>query len=119
MKACIIQPPYSRNTADCDGFYDYKAKYTKGMTEFILPAELSPEMTEIVKRYAVKAFEVCGCSGVSRIDFLIVNDVPYILEINTNPGMTDTSDLPAQALAGGINYDNLVDMVLHSAGLNK
>ena len=100
-------------------WYDYEAKYTKGMTEFILPAELSPEMTEKVKWNAVKAFEVCGCSGVSRVDFLIVNDIPYILEINTNPGMTDTSDLPAQAEACGINYDNLVDMVLHSAGLNK
>ena len=100
-------------------WYDYEAKYTKGMTEFILPAELSAEMTEQVKWYAVKAFEVCGCSGVSRVDFLIVNNIPYILEINTNPGMTDTSDLPAQAAAGGINYDELVDMVLHSAGLNK
>lgn len=100
-------------------WYDYEAKYTKGMTEFILPAELSQEMTEKVKRYAVKAFEVCGCSGVSRVDFLIVNDIPYILEINTNPGMTDTSDLPAQAAVCGINYDNLVNMVLHSVGLNK
>ena len=100
-------------------WYDYEAKYTKGMTEFILPAELSPEMTEQVKWSAVKAFEVCGCSGVSRVDFLIVNDVPYILEINTNPGMTDTSDLPAQAAACGITYDNLVEMVLKSAGLNK
>ena len=100
-------------------WYDYEAKYTKGMTEFILPAELSAEMTETVKKHAVKAFEVCGCSGVSRVDFLIVNDIPYILEINTNPGMTDTSDLPAQALAGGINYDNLVLMILNSAGLNK
>ena len=100
-------------------WYDYEAKYTKGMTEFILPAELSPEMTEQVKWNAVKAFEVCGCSGVSRVDFLIVNDVPYILEINTNPGMTDTSDLPAQAAACGISYDQLVEMVLHSVGLNK
>ena len=100
-------------------WYDYEAKYTKGMTEFILPAELSPEMTEKVKWNAVKAFEVCGCSGVSRVDFLIVNNIPYILEINTNPGMTDTSDLPAQAAACGINYDQLVEMVLHSAGLNK
>jgi predicted ATP-grasp superfamily ATP-dependent carboligase len=89
------------------------------MTEFILPAELSAEMTEQVKWYAVKAFEVCGCSGVSRVDFLIVNNIPYILEINTNPGMTDTSDLPAQAAAGGISYDELVDMILHSVGLNK
>ena len=100
-------------------WYDYEAKYTKGMTEFILPAELSAEMTEQVKWYAVKAFEVCGCSGVSRVDFLIVNNIPYILEINTNPGMTDTSDLPAQAAAGGISYDELVDMILHSVGLNK
>lgn len=100
-------------------WYDYEAKYTKGMTEFILPAELSAEMTEKVKKYAVKAFEVCGCSGVSRVDFLIVNDIPYILEINTNPGMTDTSDLPAQALACGIDYDSLVELVLFSVGLNK
>ena len=100
-------------------WYDYEAKYTKGMTEFILPAELSAEMTETVKKHAVKAFEVCGCSGVSRVDFLIVNNIPYILEINTNPGMTDTSDLPAQALAGGIDYDTLVLTILNSAGLNK
>ena len=100
-------------------WYDFEAKYTKGMTEFILPAELSQDLTEKVKNCAVKAFEVCGCSGVSRVDFLIVGETPYILEINTNPGMTDTSDLPAQALAGGISYDELVYMVLHSAGLNK
>jgi D-alanine-D-alanine ligase len=100
-------------------WYDYEAKYTKGMTEFILPAELSSEMTEKVKKYAVKAFEICACSGVSRVDFLIVNGIPYILEINTNPGMTDTSDLPAQAAACGIDYDNLVEMILKSVGLNK
>lgn len=100
-------------------WYDYEAKYTKGMTEFILPAQLSEEMTEKVKKYAVKSFEVCACSGVSRVDFLIVNDTPYILEINTNPGMTDTSDLPAQAAVCGIDYDNLVNMILHSVGLNK
>ncbi len=69
-------------------------------------------MTKQVKEYAVKAFEVCGCSGVSRVDFHIVDDIPYILEVNTNPGMTDTSDLPAQAAVGGINYDNLVEMIL-------
>jgi len=100
-------------------WYDYEAKYTKGMTEFILPAEISEELTEKVKRNAVKAFEVCGCSGVSRVDFLIVDNIPYILEINTNPGMTDTSDLPAQAAACGIDYDNLVEMILKSVGLNK
>lgn len=100
-------------------WYDYECKYTKGMTEFILPAELSPEITEKVKKYAVEAFKTCGCSGVSRVDFHIVGDIPYILEVNTNPGMTDTSDLPAQAKACGIDYDNLVLMILNSVGLNK
>uniref|UniRef100_UPI004028C0CC D-alanine--D-alanine ligase n=1 Tax=Candidatus Scatousia sp. TaxID=3085663 RepID=UPI004028C0CC len=100
-------------------WYDYEAKYTKGMTEFILPAEISAEMTAKVKKIAVKAFEITGCSGVSRVDFLIVNDIPYVLEINTSPGMTETSDLPAQAAVMGIDYDNLVLAILNSAGLNK
>ena len=100
-------------------WYDYEAKYTKGMTEFILPAEISEELTKEVKSIAIKAFEACGCSGVSRVDFLIVNSIPYVLEINTSPGMTDTSDLPAQAAACGISYDELVELILKSAGLNK
>ena len=100
-------------------WYDYEAKYTKGMTEFILPAEISDELTQKVKEIAVKAFEITGCSGVSRVDFLIVDDIPYVLEINTSPGMTETSDLPAQAAAMGVSYDNLVLAILNSAGLNK
>ena len=98
-------------------WYDYEAKYTKGMTEFILPAELSPEMTKKVKELAIKAFKTADCRGVSRIDFLVVNDIPYVLEINTSPGMTETSDLPAQAAVMGIDYDNLVLTILNSAGL--
>lgn len=100
-------------------WYDYEAKYTKGMTEFIIPAELSDEMTQKVKDVSIQAFKVCGCSGVSRVDFLITEDTPYILEVNTSPGMTDTSDLPAQAAAMGISYDELVEIILQSAGLNK
>lgn len=100
-------------------WYDYEAKYTKGMTEFILPAELSEEMTMKVKEMAVKAYKTAGCSGVSRVDFLIVKDIPYVLEINTSPGMTETSDLPAQSAVMGIDYDNLVLLILNSAGLNK
>ncbi|MBR3889597.1 D-alanine--D-alanine ligase [bacterium] len=99
-------------------WYDYEAKYTKGMTDFILPAEISQAMTKLVKEQAIKAFKACGCSGVSRIDF-IITDLPYILEINTSPGMTDTSDLPAQSASMGISYDELVKLILMSAGLNK
>lgn len=100
-------------------WYDYECKYTKGMTEFVLPAELTDDMTQKVKAIALKAFEIAGCSGVSRVDFHIVDNIPYVLEINTSPGMTETSDLPAQSAAMGIDYDNLVQLILNSAGLNK
>lgn len=100
-------------------WYDYEAKYTKGMTDFILPAEISDEMTKKVKELAVKSHKLTGCSGVSRVDFHIVGNIPYVLEVNTSPGMTDTSDLPAQAACMGIDYDNLVLLILNSVGLNK
>lgn len=100
-------------------WYDYEAKYTAGMTEFILPAQLSEEMTKKVKEIAIKAFKACDCAGVSRVDFLVTKDTPYVLEINTSPGMTDLSDLPAQSAAMGIDYDSLVQIILNSAGLNK
>lgn len=100
-------------------WYDFEAKYTSGMSDFICPANLSKEVTEHVKEVAVKAFETAGCRSVSRIDFMMMNDIPYLLEINTSPGMTAVSDLPAQAKAMGIDYDNLVQLILNSAGLNK
>lgn len=100
-------------------WYDYEAKYTKGLTEFILPAEISNDMTKKVKEIAIKAFDTCGCQGVSRVDFLISEGIPYVLEINTSPGMTDLSDLPAQSKPVGLNYDNLVQLILNGAGLQK
>ena len=99
-------------------WYDYEAKYTKGLTEFILPAKLSDKLTAEIKNMAIMAHKTCDCTGVSRVDFLVYNDIPYVLEINTNPGMTDTSDLPAQANAMGIDYDNLVQMILNTALIN-
>lgn len=101
-------------------WYDYEAKYTPGMSEFILPANLSKELTEKVKQVAVIAHETAGCRGVSRVDFMISDDgIPYVIEINTSPGMTETSDLPAQSKIMGIDYDNLVEIILSGAGLNK
>ncbi len=100
-------------------WYDYEAKYTEGMTEFILPAAFDPELSEKIKQIAVEAHKICECSGVSRVDFLVHNGVPYVLEINTSPGMTDLSDLPAQANAMGINYEALVENLLNTAKLSK
>ena len=100
-------------------WYDFDAKYTKGLSEFILPANLSAEATSHIKDLAVKSHITAGCSGVSRVDFMIKDEQPYLLEINTSPGMTDTSDLPAQSKVMGIDYDTLVLLILNSAGLNK
>ena len=96
-------------------WYDYEAKYTKGLTEFILPADFDEELTKKIQDLAIKAHKTCSCKGVSRVDFLVYNNIPYILEINTNPGMTDTSDLPAQANEMGIDYNNLVELILKTA----
>lgn len=101
-------------------WYDFEAKYTPGMSEFILPANLSKELTQKIKEISVKAHEIAGCRGVSRVDFMISKDeIPYVIEINTSPGMTATSDLPAQSKIMGISYDNLVEIILNGAGLNK
>ena len=100
-------------------WYDYEAKYSSGMSDFIVPANLSDDVTKHVKDVAVKAFKTAGCSGVARIDFMMKDDIPYLLEINTSPGMTVVSDLPAQAAAMDITYDELVHLILNSVGLNK
>ena len=100
-------------------WYDFDAKYTKGLSEFILPANLSEDATKLIKDLSVKSHVTAGCNGVSRVDFMIKDEKPYFLEINTSPGITDTSDLPAQAKVMGIDYDNLVLLILNSAGLNK
>jgi D-alanine--D-alanine ligase len=101
-------------------WYDFEAKYTAGMSEFILPAKISDELTKRTKEIAIKAHETAGCRGVSRVDFMISNDgIPYVIEINTSPGMTVTSDLPAQAKVMDISYDDLVQIILNGAGLNK
>lgn len=102
------------------GFYDYEAKYTKGMTDFILPAEISPAATELAQDLAVRTFRALGCSGYARVDMMVDQQgQPHVLEVNTLPGMTDTSDLPAMAEVAGISYDALVEKILSSAGLDK
>jgi D-alanine-D-alanine ligase len=97
-------------------FYDYHAKYTQGLTEFVVPAPLSPQLTEAVQQSALAAHRALGCAGMSRVDMILAEgDVPTVLEVNTIPGFTATSDLPAQAAAAGISFDDLVFEVLKAA----
>jgi len=100
-------------------FYDYQAKYTKGMTEFILPAKINKHTLKKIEGDSVKIFSAVGCSSFGRIDYILDGNKAYLLEINSLPGMTDLSDLPAQAACAGIQYDNLVEIILKSARLHK
>jgi D-alanine-D-alanine ligase len=98
--------------------YDYEAKYTPGMTDFVLPAELNKDLERSIHEIALKAFQTMNCRNLARVDFIIdKNSKPWILELNTLPGMTETSDMPAQAKAAGISFDNLILNILNSAPL--
>ncbi len=97
-------------------FYDYKAKYTPGLTEFHVPARLPGAVYRKVQETAVTAHRVLGCRGWSRVDAIVDRaGTPWVLEVNTLPGMTDLSDLPAEAKAEGMDYDQLVLEILDSA----
>lgn len=101
------------------GFYDYKAKYEDGMTDHILPAELTMDQERSIKNMALKAHEILGCRGVSRSDFRMDGDDIYILEINTQPGMTPLSLLPEQAQFMGISFSALVSMMIEDASCER
>jgi len=93
--------------------FDYKAKYTDGDAEFLAPAPLSSEVAEQVQQIALRAHQALDCYGFSRVDFRLGEDgVPYVLEVNTLPGMTPLSDLPRAAAVIGIEYDDLVEIML-------
>ena len=101
-------------------FYDYDAKYIPGLTHFILPANLSIEATKQTKDLALAAFKVLNCEGAARVDFIVENqEKSYITEINTVPGMTAQSDLPAEAKHDGVSFEDLVERILLTARLKK
>ncbi|MBI4619014.1 MAG: D-alanine--D-alanine ligase [Desulfobacterales bacterium] len=101
------------------GLYDYKSKYTKGMTDYILPARLTGEQLFKVQDIALKAYQAIGCHGVARVDMVLdLKGNPYILEINTIPGMTHTSLLPKAADYAGLSFNILVEEILKSAKLH-
>lgn len=99
-----------------NGFYDFSAKYEKGKTQYLCPAPLSAAITKQIRALALKTYQVMGCDGAIRVDFRITpRGRPYVLEINTVPGMTETSLLPMAAAQAGIDYDELTERILQSA----
>lgn len=97
-------------------FYDYEAKYTEGMTDFIIPPKIPEQMQRRIQDLALRLHNLLGCRDVSRVDIMISEqNEPYILEINTIPGFTNLSDLPAEARAEGYTFDELIQEIVTSA----
>ena len=101
------------------GFYDYKAKYQDGMTDHIIPADLTAAQESSLKKMALNAHELLACRGVSRSDFRMDGEDIYILETNTQPGMTPLSLLPEQALFMGISFSELVQWMMEDASCER
>ena len=101
-------------------FYDYKAKYTKGAkTKHIMPARLNKIKYKEVLKIAKKTHQVLGCKGVTRSDFKFFNNKFNLLEINTQPGMTNLSLVPEIADYKGLSFENLVEKILLDASINR
>jgi D-alanine-D-alanine ligase len=95
------------------GLYDYKSKYTKGMSEYFVPADIPEDVVKSLQKDSLKAFNAIGCSVYGRIDFrLNKNNQFFCLEINTLPGMTSTSLVPKMAKAAGITFEELIDRII-------
>ncbi|OPY78140.1 MAG: D-alanine--D-alanine ligase [Syntrophorhabdus sp. PtaU1.Bin153] len=99
------------------GFYDFEAKYTKGMTEYIVPADITEAVAEKASDIALKVYRAFDLSGCVRIDMLVKEDVPLVIDINTSPGMTETSLVPKAWGHLGRTFDDLVETILTGASL--
>ena len=101
-------------------FYDYKAKYNKSAkTKHIMPANISKKNYKIVNNLALKAHKILKCRGVSRSDFRFYKNKFYLLELNTQPGMTSLSLVPEIANYNKISFFQLLDIIVKDASINK
>lgn len=99
------------------GFYDYEAKYTKGMTEYIVPARVSEGIQKKTQAVSREIYCSLRLAGVARLDFILEGETPQFLEANTIPGMTETSLVPKAAASIGISYEDLCERILQGATL--
>lgn len=101
------------------GLYDYESKYTKGKTDYYCPARISQEDVRRVQRVALDAFKSVYAEDYGRVDVLLSQKGPTVLEVNTLPGMTETSLIPKAAGAAGISFGELAEQILQGARLKQ
>jgi D-alanine-D-alanine ligase len=93
-------------------FFDYEAKYTPGKSDEVTPANMHEELTDEIQKLSSLIYDLLSCKGIVRVDFIVIDDKPYFLEINTVPGMTEESIVPKQAAAAAITAEALYSMVI-------
>lgn len=100
------------------GFYDFRSKYTKGETQYIIPARIPREKYLYAQEISLRAFKVLGCTGFARVDLVTDEEGnPFVIDVNTMPGMTETSLFPKAAEFAGIQFGELVERILLRASL--
>jgi D-alanine-D-alanine ligase len=93
-------------------FFDYEAKYTQGKSDEVTPANMPGAVTDEIQNLSSLIYDLLGCRGIVRVDFIVIDSKPFFLEINTIPGMTEESLVPKQAAAAGISTEELYSMVV-------
>lgn len=96
-------------------FFDFESRYRMGATDYFVPARLSKNMAKKVEAVALQVYEVLQCRDVARVDIILSENTPYVLELNTSPGMTETSLLPLAAQESGIEFEELVEKLVQMA----
>lgn len=99
------------------GFYDYTAKYTKGMTEYLVPATLDQHIEDDARNLALRLWQHCELGGCARVDMMLDGRTPSVIDVNTSPGMTESSLVPKAWAVLGKSFDELVEEILMTAGL--
>jgi D-alanine-D-alanine ligase len=97
------------------GSYDFEAKYTPGATDFAIPAEIPEEAAVYAEETALRSYRTLACYGFARVDMILEEDTPRVLDAKTIPGFTETSTFPLAAEAAGISFEQLVETILDAA----
>ena len=95
-------------------FFDYEAKYTASRVEEITPARISDALTREIQELTARIYDSIGCKGIIRADYIIVDGTPYLLEVNTTPGMTVTSFIPQQVRAAGLDMKSVLTELIET-----
>jgi D-alanine-D-alanine ligase len=112
----LAGPPLEIRLTAGYGFFDYQAKYEKGITDFVVPADLDADTTARLKDEAVRVFRTLGCAGLLRVDFFVAPDGRLTVnEVNTMPGLTSMSQFPRMWQAAGLPYPDLLDLLVRTA----